>query len=74
MSAREKVMNVADKIASVREYPSKASEEFRRQLERAREASKRLDGEVPPVKGMDRSGELTPLTRPTIIRTLVEPE
>jgi hypothetical protein len=67
-------MNVADKIQGVREFPAKASEEFRLQLERARTARDKMDGQVPHVKGIDRSGELTPLPRPTIVRTLVAPE
>jgi|GEM_PF-5012122 hypothetical protein len=64
-------MNVTDKIEGVREYPKKASEEFRQQLERARAALDKMDGQVPSVKGIDRSGELTPLPRPTIVRVLV---
>lgn len=64
-------MNVTEKLKGVREYPGKASKEFREQLERAREASEKMDGEAPPVKGIDRSGQLTPL--PRILRTLVGP-
>jgi len=66
-------MNVNDKIEGVREYAGKASHEFRDQLERAKAACDKLDGQIPAVRGVDRSGELTPLPRPTIVRTLVDP-
>jgi hypothetical protein len=64
-------MGIADRIDQLRDYPATASERFREQLERARQSREQMDGEVnPPVKGIDRSGELTPLPRPTIVRAI----
>jgi len=45
--------------------------EFREQLERARRAREQFNGEPAQVKGVDRSGEFTPVTRPTIVRSVV---
>jgi len=67
-------MNVKERIQGVRESLDKAPKAFREQIERARSASDKMDGQVPAVRGIDRSGELTPLPRPTIVRTLAEPE
>lgn len=64
-------MSVARQIEQLQGYPQRASEEFRDQLERARDARLKMDGDVHPHNGMDRSGELTPVQRPTIVRTLV---
>lgn len=65
-------MSLADQIDQLRGYPAEASKAFRDQLERARICREQMDGQPAPVKGMDRSGELTPLPRPTIVRTLVD--
>jgi hypothetical protein len=63
-------MSIAQKIEQIQNYPQNAPEEFRKQLERAQEARQQLDGEVPQGRGIDRSGELLPLPRPRIVRTL----
>lgn len=65
-------MSLADRIERLRGYPANASEAFREQLERARVCQEQMDGQLTPPKGIDRSGELTPLPRPTIVRTLVK--
>jgi hypothetical protein len=62
-------MSIADQIDQLRGYPSEASDAFRGQLERARLCREQMDGQIPPVKGIDRSGELVPLPRPTILRS-----
>ena len=64
-------MNVARQIEQLQDYPQRASDEFRGQLERARDARLKMDGNFQPQNGIDRSGELMPLQRPTIVRTLV---
>jgi hypothetical protein len=70
---RCRIMNVADQIEQVREYPADASEAFRQQLDRARLCREMISGQQPaPAKGIDRSGEFAPLPRPTIIRALIE--
>jgi len=66
-------MDLADEIEKLRTYPESATKAFREQLERARSSRKQLsgqDGEVGSVRGIDRSGELTPLPRPVILRIL----
>jgi hypothetical protein len=63
-------MSVAKQIEQLRDYPQKASEDFRNQLERARDANLRFDGGASANHGIDRSGELLPLPRPQIVRTL----
>ena len=64
-------MSIAHQIEQFQDYPQKASEEFRRQLERAKDARMQFDGEVTSGRGIDRSGELLALPRPRIVRTLV---
>jgi hypothetical protein len=69
-------MAVAEEIEKLRQHPPK-DEAFREQLERARKSRDQLahqDGTPPAVKGVDRSGELIPLPRPTILRTVEGPE
>jgi hypothetical protein len=66
-------MSTADEIQKLREHPPAAIEAFRDQLERARssrDALAKQDGDVAIVRGIDRSGELAPLPRPIILRTL----
>jgi hypothetical protein len=63
--------SVAQQIEQLQDYPQKASEEFRKQLEQARAARGKFDGEPSSARGIDRSGELLPLPRPRIVRTLV---
>jgi len=69
-------MSLADQIERVRDsYPPKAGQRFRDQLQRAREGRDHAatqNGQPTAVKGMDRSGVLTPLPRPTIVRSLVD--
>ncbi len=62
-------MSVADQIDQLRGYPSEAPDAFRGQLERARLCREQMDGQIAPVKGVDRSGELVPLPRPTLLRS-----
>jgi hypothetical protein len=64
-------VSIAETIEQLRESPPEMSPEFKEQLERARVARERLDGEPAPVKGIDRSGEFTPVERPTIVRAVV---
>jgi hypothetical protein len=65
-------MSIAKQIEQLQDYPERASEEFRRQLERARDARLQFDGDVGSAgRGIDRSRELLPLPRPRIVRTLV---
>lgn len=66
-------MKISEQIEQLRDFPSSSSDAFRQQLERARASREQMDGTVPPVKGIDRSGELAPIARPTIVRFLVEP-
>jgi hypothetical protein len=66
-------MAIADEIAKMRDFHESATKEFREQLERARNSREQLsrqDGEIGHVRGIDRSGELTPLPRPIILRTI----
>jgi hypothetical protein len=63
-------VNLADEIEQLRQYPASAADAFRQQLERARAGSEHMIGQVEPVKGIDRSGELAPLARPTILRAV----
>ena len=66
-------MSIADQIEQIRSFPASSSEAFREQLERARISREQMDGSVSPAtKGMDRSGDLTPVTRPTIVRSVGE--
>ncbi len=65
-------MSLAEQIEKLHAYPIGASEAFRQQLERARLPQEQLNDQVAPVRGIDRSGELAPLPRPTIVRTLVD--
>lgn len=68
-------MGVADKIEQLREFPNEAGQKFRDQLDRARDSRERLakqDGNENVVKGVDRSGVLTPIPRPTIVRSLAD--
>jgi len=67
-------MSIADQIDRLRGYPSEASEAFRGQLERARLFREQMDGQTPPVRGIDRSGELVPLPRPKILRSARRPD
>lgn len=64
-------MDVARQVEQLQTYPSKASEQFRAQLERARAAGEQFRGSERPAPGIDRSGELIPVPRPQIVRTLV---
>jgi hypothetical protein len=66
----EDEMSVADTIERLRQSPPEVSQEFKEQLERARRAREQLNGEPAQVKGIDRSGEFTPVTRPTIVRAV----
>lgn len=65
-------MSIVKQIEQMQTYPNGKSEEFRGQLERARDASARMDGQHTDVKGIDRSGDLVPIPRPRIVRTLSE--
>lgn len=65
-------MSIARQIEQLQDYPQSATEEFRKQLERANAARQRLDGTVPQGQGIDRSGELVPVLRPRIVRTLAD--
>jgi hypothetical protein len=64
-------MSIAQQVEQLQNYPTNTSEEFRKQLERARAARDQFHGSTQPAPGMDRSGELVPVPRPRIVRTLV---
>jgi hypothetical protein len=66
-------MAIIKDIENLRDFPSSASKEFREQLERARASAEKFVGaKLPePPQGVDRSAELTPVARPTIVRSLV---
>lgn len=66
-------MTLAEKIEKARSYPSGASEDFRAQIDRARELRSAVG--TPQEKtvvdrGIDRSRTLDPVSRPRIVRTL----
>jgi len=66
-------MGIAKEIERMREYPQSAPKPFRDQIDRAQAARENFAGpNSAPVqpKGIDRSGELAPLQRPVIVRTL----
>jgi hypothetical protein len=65
-------MTVAEQIEKLRGYPSEASDAFKQQLEQARLCREQMEGYQAPVRGIDRSGELTPIARPTIVRAVAE--
>jgi hypothetical protein len=64
-------MSIAQQVEQLQNYPNNASEQFRDQLERARAARDQFSGLPNPIAGMDRSGELVPVPRPRMVRTLV---
>lgn len=65
-------MKLSEQIEMLRDFPASSSDTFREQLERARVSREQMDGKVPSVRGIDRSGELAPIARPTIVRSVVE--
>ena len=65
-------MTIDAKLKELQSYPNQAPEAFRRQLEAAKSGSMVQLGTQPPSdRGQDRSRELAPVARPTIIKTLV---
>jgi len=66
-------MDLSKELERLRDFPSSASEEFRAQLQRAAAFSDQFKPPIPP-KGIDRSTELTPVVRPTTVRSLVRGE
>jgi hypothetical protein len=68
-------VDIVKDIENLRDFPSSASKEFREQLERARASAEKFIGAKllapPQQKGIDRSAELTPVERPTTVRSLV---
>jgi hypothetical protein len=66
-------VSIAETIEQLRQSSPEMSPEFKEQLERARAAREQMR-EPAPVKGIDRSGEFTPVTRPTIVRAVVVAE
>ena len=69
-------MSVTKEIERLREYPKGATQEFRDQLQRARESRDKLLGVAPATDtssgGVDRSRDFAPVARPAIVRTLVD--
>jgi hypothetical protein len=66
-------MGVTKEIERMRDYPQSAPKPFREQIDRAQAARENFVGpNTAPAqpKGVDRSGELAPLQRPVIVRTL----
>jgi hypothetical protein len=65
-------MGITKELETLRDFPSSASKEFREQLERANAFGEKFKpSDTPSPKGVDRSSELTPVARPTIVRSLV---
>jgi hypothetical protein len=67
-------MNTVRDIELLRDYPSTASKEFRDQIGRARDLRDQIRGTTsePQPRGVDRSQELRPVGRPTIVRTVAD--
>jgi hypothetical protein len=71
-------MGIDSEISRLKSLPESASDSFRDQLQRMRSARERAGvqgGEATnslQEKGIDRSRELKPVSRPTIVRTLAE--
>jgi hypothetical protein len=66
-------MGITKEIERARKYPQRAPQSFRDQIERAQAARDNFGSQAPAPanpKGIDRSGELAPLPRPVIVRTL----
>lgn len=65
-------MDTVRNIELLRDYPSTASKEFRDQIGRARDLRDQIRGNTaePQAGGIDRSEELRPVSRPTIVRTV----
>jgi hypothetical protein len=64
-------MGIAEDIERLRDYPKEASDAFKDQLSRAQgQAAPTITPTAP--RGVDRSNELAPLPRPTIVRSIVE--
>jgi hypothetical protein len=67
-------MTIVKELEKLRNFPSSTSKEFREQLERAKASEEKFLGAKPPgpmeQKGIDRSTELTPVARPTFVRSL----
>jgi hypothetical protein len=67
------MLGTIDEIERLGDYPQTAPQSFRDQIDRARAARENLAGQIGPAldpKGLDRSGELAPVSRPMIVRTL----
>lgn len=68
-------MTVAAELERLKSYPDRASEEFRCQLEMLKKVGEQqLSSDALPQtggRGIDRSRELSPIARPTIVRTLL---
>jgi phage-related protein len=68
-------MAINKELERLRDFPSSASKEFREQLDRANAFGKKFKSPEPSKpKGIDRSTELTPVARPTIVRSLARGE
>ena len=67
-------MDTIRAIEALRNYPSTASKEFRDQIGVARDLREQIRGDTPEpqTRGIDRSRELRPVDRPTIVRTVSE--
>jgi hypothetical protein len=69
-------MSVALEIEALKNFPSGESKEFRAQIERARQLREQVGSgpNLPPDVGIDRSKELRPIQRPSILRTVRDQE
>ncbi len=63
-------MNIAEQIKIVRNSGATKPEKFQAQIDRAMKATELLTPTVPTTRGVDRSGSLDPLPRPTIVRSV----
>ena len=62
-------MSLAAELETLRSYPDTASGEFREQLERMRSRTGAADSNPGTGRGVDRSRELSPIARPSILRS-----
>jgi hypothetical protein len=66
-------MGITNELEKLRDFPLSASKEFQEQLEKAKASAEKCIGQLPErpeLRGIDRSRELTPIARPTIVRSL----
>ena len=65
-------MSIALEIEAAKDYPARADEKFREQIDQARRLRERVGAwsGIPQDRGVDRSAELRPIERPAILRSV----